>query len=134
MKRHYRDGSYLLSQGRHVTADHVLGFAAECAIKSMLVRFGIATFAGSGKPKIGNQALGHLPDLATVVLTNLAGRGAQNTAQQVDLLAREYRDWSVFDRYDGDSVQSPGRVRAREQVTRQVVALHEVARLAGGLT
>lgn len=134
MVRHYRDGAHLFGQGRHVSADHLFGFAAECAIKSLLLRTQIATYSGSGKPQVGSQSLGHLPSLATTVLVGLTGRGALRTAQHVAALAQEYADWSVFDRYEHDAVQPVARVAMRMKVTREMIEMHDVVVMVGGLT
>ncbi|MCX5342983.1 hypothetical protein [Streptomyces atratus] len=37
--RHFHDGDYLRKGSRLPSADHLYGFAAECAVKSLLLRF-----------------------------------------------------------------------------------------------
>ena len=63
--RHYEDANLLMSSGRLDNAGHLIGFAAECAIKH-----GISTF----NPNLPSP-YGHLPEFLTIALRHLKGRG-----------------------------------------------------------
>ncbi|MGC9442350.1 hypothetical protein [Streptomyces sp. WG5] len=51
-KRHFEDADYVHRDSRLPTADHLYGFAAECAVKSLLLRFTDVEMGPSNKPEI----------------------------------------------------------------------------------
>ncbi|MFC3984161.1 hypothetical protein [Streptosporangium jomthongense] len=82
--RHYRDAVYLHDDKRLPNADHHYGFAVECALKSLLLRYLNATMIDArGRPSHypwtvdtgGNHTRhGHLPGIWSDVATLLRGR------------------------------------------------------------
>jgi hypothetical protein len=89
-RRHYDDADYLREDGRLPNADYHYGFAVECALKSLLLRY---THTTMNPPKPGDPALskppwirgadgkrkslGHLPELwSDVAALLMAGQEA----------------------------------------------------------
>ncbi|MFI7287489.1 hypothetical protein ACIBRY_12725 [Streptomyces anulatus] len=144
--RHYKDGVYLQEGGRLPNADYHFGFAVECALKSLLLRFTAATVAPKrqGKPpakapwvpdpitgKVSHE-YGHLPWVAVDVALLTHGRSAaQMSAALANLIA--FDSWSVDQRYlDGVGV-AEADVSQRRTVAQEILVLHEQALITGRL-
>ncbi|WP_030884888.1 hypothetical protein [Streptomyces sp. NRRL S-1868] len=133
-KRHFCDADYLHGDGRLPAADHLFGFAAECAIKSLLLRFTDVTM-GPTKPMVEHPEdpdkkveFGHVNELVREVRILARGRnGAQlHTALVEDLQA--FKKWHVKFRYfDGGYAQSEV-VSRRRGAAWNILALHEQAK------
>lgn len=88
--RHYEDAELLRDSGRLDNAGHLVGFAAECAIKH-----GISTF-NSGLP----SPYGHLPKFLRVAVTHLKGRGRNPNSALFEIVKGNiFSDWNVDQRY-----------------------------------
>lgn len=90
-KRHYKDAEILAGQQRFDNAGHLIGFAAECAIKHEIKRLG----AEQDVPK------SHLPKLADQARKALSGRRGQAVWR---VISRNgfFADWDVNSRYRAD--------------------------------
>lgn len=51
-ERHWDDAERLFSAGRYANADHLYGMAAECGLKRLMVRFGMAIDPVTGSPAV----------------------------------------------------------------------------------
>jgi hypothetical protein len=90
--RHLRDGEMLAKGKRWGGAGHLIGFAAECAIKQ-----GILTLR-----QRQNAPQGHFPEIIDIAKRHLAGR--RNTGLYIVLkLPDLMRGWQVSLRYAGDA-------------------------------
>jgi hypothetical protein len=49
-ERHWDDAERLFAAGRYANADHLYGMAAECGLKRLMVRFGMAVDPAKGSP------------------------------------------------------------------------------------
>ncbi|WP_242426808.1 MULTISPECIES: hypothetical protein [unclassified Streptomyces] len=140
--RHYKDAVLLHDGARLSNADHHFGFAVECALKSLLLRFTTATMGPkpNGKPATkpwsmnpmtgAFQEHGHLPGLTTDVSLLTHGRSAASlTAALAGLSA--FATWSVHDRYLDGSAVVEADVRQRRTVAENILALHEQALITG---
>lgn len=87
--RHLADAKALSAQGRPDNAGHLLGFAAECAIK-----FRIASL----KP-MPDKPHGHLPDFLIVARKHLGPRTAYTTGMFDIIRADIFKTWAVERRY-----------------------------------
>jgi hypothetical protein len=88
--RHYEDAELLRANGCLDNAGHLIGFAAECAIKH-----GISTF----NPNT-NSPHGHLPEFLTIALKHLNGRGRNSKALVLDVeRSAVFSGWDVGHRY-----------------------------------
>jgi len=145
-ERHHRDAIYLQDDGRLPNADYHFGFAVECALKSLLLRFTVATMAPkrpgkrpSTAPWVQDPATGrviheygHLPWVAADIALLTHGRSAAKlTAALGNLTA--FDSWQVGQRYlDGSSVAEVD-VSQRRTVSHEILALHEQALITGRL-
>lgn len=97
--RHYEDAVELRNKGRLDNAGHLVGFAAECAIK-----FRIANL----RPQ-QDAPHGHLPDLLLAARKHLGQRGGYPAMYQL-LKGGVLAHWSVNRRYHATGDTSPGEV------------------------
>jgi hypothetical protein len=65
--RHFADAEYLSSNGRFDSAGHLIGFAAECAVK-----YAVASLRPSDVPHL------HFPELINAAKRQLKGRQTQS--------------------------------------------------------
>lgn len=142
--RHFYDAVYLHGDGRIPNADYHYGFAVECALKSLLLRFTQATM---DPPKPGKapairpwvrgsdgkaQYFGHLPGLWSDVAALLHGRAGSMLAGVLGGSA-PFNTWSVDHRYrDGEDINEID-VRERRTAAEQILGLHQQALIAGVL-
>lgn len=135
-ERHYRDAELLAAGNRWPNADHLAGFAAECALKEMLLRF-LGAQATGGRPYSmvngAKQEHGHLPGLWTQVVALLAGRQSSPTTVLL-LMNNPYQDWSVNDRYQDGSHVSAVAAGHRVGTAKQLLAHLAAAKVLGSLS
>ncbi|WP_406007235.1 hypothetical protein OG440_14350 [Streptomyces sp. NBC_00637] len=144
--RHYNDGVFLHDSARLPNADYHYGFAVECALKSLLLRFTPATMdpkkpggLPSKSPWVKDPATGkashsysHLPWVATDVALLTHGRSATRLSAALGGLTA-FNTWSVDDRYRDGSNVAEGEVQRRRTVAEDILRLHEQALITGRL-
>ena len=113
--RHYRDAEQLAGFARYDNAGHLIGFAAECALKK----------AGQGYLKGPKRDIdGHLPGaLKATIRRELQGRNM--TGQLLALVlptSRILYDWDVNSRYGCDGSVTEEQYRRWLADTRKVFA------------
>jgi hypothetical protein len=109
--RHLSDAELLRSAGMGDNAGHLVGFAAECAIKHRIT----ALHPAKDSPH------GHFPDLITIARKHLGPRGA-NTAM-FDILKNEiFKDWHVNRRYCTSGETTQQELDAWFQTTKRLFA------------
>lgn len=109
--RHFMDASSLREAGRLDNAGHLIGFAAECAIKTR-----ISDLGDGGE----NPAL-HLPAILPAARKRLGQRA--NFATMFSLLKTDiFSDWHVDFRYSPDGKVTPELYTAWESVTKRLLA------------
>ncbi|WP_150235302.1 hypothetical protein [Streptomyces filamentosus] len=143
--RHHDDAVYLHDDGRLPNADHHFGFAVECALKSMILRYTQVSMNPTkpGKPASPKpwapdpagkpQYFGHLPDLWSDVALLLHGRGG-SILSGVLTASMPFDTWAVEDRYLDGTAASETDVRNRRVASQQILSLHQQALIAGVLT
>lgn len=144
-ERHFHDAVYLHDDQRLPTADHLFGFAAECAVKSLLLRFtaevSMTDSKGrtSRKPWWNNpsnnklEPLGHIANVLPAVSLLTHGRTGADLLQAMGSLS-DFASWTEADRYtDGTSVEA-SVVACRRKAATLVLALHEQAVITGKLS
>ena len=153
--RHHFDTAKLASDKQlRISADHLAGLAAECAIKAILVDFLGSRIKKSGKaysPDLKAKAQekmqrdnldripeqdywhGHLPDVwghFTAVVQGRPGRSAG--PDFTGLLGQNPFDgWDVAHRYCDDTEITEALVAQHIQAARTLIAAHEQARKLG---
>jgi hypothetical protein len=102
--RHYLDAEALGNASRYDNAGHLIGFAAECAIK---YAFAIAEPADAS-PRL------HLPDLANAVLKQIKSRNPREIALRNLLMSTKggfFHDWRISARYEANGLVNPDTYR-----------------------
>lgn len=142
-RRHHDDAVHLHDDNRLPNADHHYGFAVECALKSLLVRYLGAEVPPRvpgkplGRPRIPVQNskpvyFGHLPGLWSDVAMQLHGRTGSALAGLLHN-SQPFQSWNVDDRYlDGSSVDTTA-IADRRTAAHRVLLLHQQALIAGVL-
>jgi hypothetical protein len=107
--RNWKDAVYLDADGREANAAQHYGFSAECAVKTLLISFGLKTKA-DGDISMTNRRhedqkryRTHIDGLASVCLTYASSSDFSRYAAMMPTLA-SFRSWSVDQRYYSDSV------------------------------
>lgn len=86
--RHYVNAKLLKDAGQLDNSGHLIGFAAECAIK-----YRLTTLSNAEGPH------GHFPEFQKIAIKHLRQRSG-NTTSMLDLLKNEVlRGWTVVRRY-----------------------------------
>ncbi|MFH9297228.1 hypothetical protein [Streptomyces sp. NPDC017520] len=139
--RHFRDGDYLRKGSCLPSADHLYGFAAECAVKSLLLRFtevAIGPLEGeekpSAKPRVRHPEdaeriieFGHVNELVREIKLFASGRSGAPLHALLDSDLRVFKKWNVKYRYfDGGWAQADV-VDKRRDAAHRILSLHEEA-------
>lgn len=132
-RRHLKDGLHLHGVGSHVTADHLAGLSAECALKAVLTGFLAVPLSQKGIPTLpsGNN-VGHLPGIWSQVGAYIGGRtGARLTG----LLAASnpFDTWDIADRYSDGALISAAVSRAHLDAAFAIVEIHDLAVVSGAV-
>lgn len=138
-RRHHKDACLLKRSGCLANADQLSGYAAECAIKDVLLKHLGATCTNGARPKSPDPAggkdipHGHLPDLWTQLTVILNGRASSDYAQFVLGQPNPFAGWSIDDRYSDGTGSNAADVQRRITCAAGLLARMERSRLAGGL-
>ncbi|MFG2560016.1 hypothetical protein [Streptomyces sp. NPDC048496] len=139
--RHFLDGDYLRKGSRLPSADHLYGFAAECAVKSLLLYFTevqMEPLEGEEKPSAKPRArhpedaeriieFGHVNELVREIKLFASGRSGAPLHALLDSDLRAFRRWNVAHRYrDGGWLQADV-VDKRREAAHRIVSLNETA-------
>ncbi|MGW0959411.1 hypothetical protein ACWD4K_10315 [Streptomyces gelaticus] len=142
-ERHFHDGDYLRKGSRLPSADHLYGFAAECAVKSLLLRFTDVTIGPlegegeekpSAKPRVRHPEdseriieFGHVNELVREIKLFASGRSGAPLHALLDSDLRVFKKWNVKYRYyDGRWAQAEV-VDKRRDAAHRILVLHEQA-------
>lgn len=88
--RHFEDAQLLRTSGKLDNAGHLVGLAAECAIKHNIASL-------KPPPLLLHY---HLPKLLSIARKHLNGRGPHSSSKMLALVKRnEFSDWKVDRRY-----------------------------------
>ncbi len=114
--RHYNDAELLAGSGRYDNAGHLIGFAAECALKKAA-----QPFFSKGHCEID----GHLPhDLKGKIRRELDGRNSKGRLLQlVQSRSDFFSDWHINDRYSADGHIKVERYKVWLAQTRSVFSI-----------
>lgn len=136
-KRHFRDADYLRNDSRLPSADHLYGFAAECAVKSLLLRFTEVTM-GSPKPEAPHPEdptrtieFGHINELVRDVKVLARGRTGAALHAALDDDLRAFKKWGVHYRYSDGGYAQSAVVDKRRDAAQHILFLHQQALLNG---
>ncbi|MDR2028390.1 MAG: hypothetical protein LBP93_02495, partial [Treponema sp.] len=122
---HWEDANYLFSDSRWPNADQLYGYAAECGLKCLMLRFGMA-FESEGYPPREDRV--HSNRLWPRYEAYRAGAGAAGY-----LLPRQnpFDNWHSSQRYADGSTFSQAHVEAHRRGAKFVRGLINKAILEG---
>ncbi|MCP2164557.1 HEPN domain-containing protein [Goodfellowiella coeruleoviolacea] len=134
-RRHHADAVFLHDAGRLANADHLAGFAAECALKAILVEYLGGEVNPNGPPThrdLPNREFRHLPGVWNLIGMVAQGRGG---AQFLPLIQASnpfsLHRWNVNERYSDGRHISAARVRELLEVARNIIAIYAQAQING---
>jgi hypothetical protein len=115
--RHFRDAG-LLEQGHRIAnADQLFGFAAECAIKRVLVEF--PGFAADGK--LSGAYHKHVDVLWNSVPVQSIQKRYPRLAALLRGLPQPFHDWSTANRYGPEGVTSIEAMNRHRQAAARIL-------------
>jgi hypothetical protein len=132
-KRHYQDAELLIANKRIPNAGHLLGFAAECGIKALLVAYGLETDPQTGDIKEARppRYKTHVNTLINNVQTFAVSRQYSKYLGMMPNL-KAFSDWDTGHRYWNGAAIPPAHSRWRN-AAREVVQMLDQAKLDGVL-
>jgi hypothetical protein len=144
-ERHFRDAEYLQADSRWPNADHHFGFAAECALKSLLLQFTEATMdpkpngRAAKMPWIhkatgGAQEYGHLPWSETDLAVLAHGQLGSQLLTALDNHLSAFANWTEQDRYLHCEHITEETVAALREAAQAILGVHESASFNGSLS
>ena len=95
-ERHWDDAERLFSAGRYANADHLYGVAAECGLKRLMVRFGMALDPVTGSPAV-REDKSHAKSIWARFESYRSGK-VEGTGYGLPTL-NPFDNWDVSDRY-----------------------------------
>jgi hypothetical protein len=104
--QHHGDGELLHGNAKFAGADQLAGFAAECAIKHLLV--GVANITVDASGNVTGQYRKHV-DRLWGVATSLVAGVTHSTYFAPLLGGNAFSDWSIDDRYMAGSFAKSGQ-------------------------
>jgi hypothetical protein len=117
--RHFGDAEHLAGAGRYDNAGHLIGFAAECALKKAALGF---------FPPGQTDIDGHLPgDLPKIIRRQLNSRNAGGRLLQlVQSGSPFFSDWHINDRYSPDGHVGAARYATWRKHTCDVFSIAKI--------
>ncbi|WP_444961611.1 hypothetical protein [Nocardiopsis sp. M1B1] len=131
-RRHFDDAELLRANSRWPNADYHYGFAVECALKSLLLRYLGATVNQNNKPQIGSYSLGHLPPVWNRAHLEAQGRSATKLVSAMGT-ANPFDGYDVAHRYRGNPQVDAEVLSERRETAHRMLSLHQQALVTGGL-
>ena len=122
-ERHWTDGDSLFRSSRLANADHLLGLAAECALKAVMQALGMPLHP-DGRPVDKQHHQVHINKLWDEFVTFAHARGGARYALTLGAVPNPFADWDVAQRYDHSSSIGAGqaaRHQSAAQTARQVL-------------
>jgi len=98
-KKHFKDAELLFGKERFDNADHLFGVSAECAIKALLIHFGVGTDRHTGDIHGYRQ---HVNELWPRASLYFSGRTGARFASYFSQPSRPFDNWRVKDRYEAE--------------------------------
>lgn len=126
--RHWDDAENLHGASRLANADHLYGFAAECGLKILMMRFGMTLNPTTGKPSVGADVV-HADKLWARYESYRSGNPV-GTGYALPT-SNPFANWDVNQRYHNQGVFSAAVVTAHRVGAEEVRKLVKQAELAG---
>jgi hypothetical protein len=131
-KRHAKDAKLLDRASRLANANHLWGFAAECALKAVLRALDPTLFKADGTPKKPHKEHVNVDVLWDDAHNLFSGRSASPLASKLPKTPNPFSGWSANARYyaDGDVPDTPTHSR-QQRGAQHCLFLLETARSLG---
>jgi hypothetical protein len=126
-RRHWDDAELLDNNRRWPNADHLYGFAAECALKAVMVGLGMQ-LGPDGKPPKPHAV--HIHQLWDQFLTFANGQGQAGYAAMLQQ-SNPFSAWHENQRYWGSTTIGPADAQAHCAGARQALGVLSQARQDG---
>jgi len=109
--RHWEDAESLFAAGRFANADHLYGMAAECGLKQLMIKFGMAVKAATGAPADRGDWV-HANNIWARFESYRSGKmeGADYGVPSTN----PFSDWDVADRYANQSNFDIARTKSHQ--------------------
>ena len=126
-ERHWDDAETLFSAGRYANADHLYGMAAECGLKRLMVRFGMA-LDSAGSPVVRGDK-----SHAKIIWTRFESyRSGKMEGAGYGLSApNPFDTWDISDRYAHQSSFNQASVQVHQAGAATIRALIKKAQREG---
>lgn len=130
-RRHYNDAELLMTNARIPNAGHLLGFAAECGIKALLVAHNLPTDPVTGDI-VASGSRQYRTHINILVNSAQTFSGSRNYATYLGMLPSlgAFQDWDASHRYFAESA-IPSSVLSWHQAAKEVITMLDQARLDG---
>jgi hypothetical protein len=147
-KRHFGDADFLRDDNRLAAADHLYGFAAECATKCLLLQFTEVTMdPRPGKDKQSSKPwaehpgepgriieFGHVNELIGAIERLAHGRPGAQLQAVLGSYLQVFKKWDVKFRYFDGGYARAEVVARRRMAAHHILVLHQEAQRDGKLT
>jgi hypothetical protein len=116
--RHYKDAVLLKAAGSLDNAGHLIGFAAECAIKHHIYSLR------------GDQAIYvHLPQLRDIAIKHLSGRSRKVYGMLNLLKNNDFLEWNIAGRYYQSGITSEEQLNSWIKSAERLMGVAGIGRL-----
>ncbi|MGF3217339.1 hypothetical protein [Streptomyces albidoflavus] len=149
-RNHYRAARLAAKEDLRISADHLAGLAAECAVKAILIDFLGSRLNARNMPenpevealyRVGNtmkwkKQHGHLPELwehLTAVAHRRRGGGSGALFTQL-IWKNPFAHWDVGDRYCDGTAITKADIDQHLKAAYALIAAHEQAGILGART
>jgi hypothetical protein len=116
-ERHWDDSEYLFTDTRLANADHLLGLAAECALKAVMQFLGMPLRA-DGAPA-GDRHRKHIDKVWDEFITFAQNASGAHYAAMLSGNPNPFSDWDVNQRYNHRIQFNESIVRSHRQAAEQ---------------
>jgi hypothetical protein len=128
-ERHWIDAGFLFAKNRMANTDHLLGMAAECALKAIMLARGMGLRA-DGSPEESEHRV-HINLLWDEFLTFSSNRDEARYAGPLLGDSNPFETWDVSQRYHHQSLFSRGGVEQHQSAAEKVMRILQLAVLDG---
>jgi hypothetical protein len=127
--RHWEDAGHLLNNNRLANSDHLFGFAAECALKAIMMALGMSLDAHE-RP-VEEPGKKHINELWNEFGAFVQSRGGAKYAAMIDTTLNPFDDWKAGQRYHHRSTFTVAKVEKHRQAAERTMGVLQDAILDG---
>lgn len=124
-ERHWIDAGFLFAKNRMANTDHLLGMAAECALKAIMLALGMGLRA-DGNPEESQHRV-HINLLWDEFVSFAEGRGGARYSELLHGTPNPFHAWDVSQRYHHQSLFSRGEVEQHQSAAQKTMLIMQKA-------